>query len=315
MAVAARLEASSATGINGDQTDNSAEFAGAVYLFRFDGANWFQQAYIKASNTERWDYFGSGLWYNESIALSADGETLAVGAHGEDSNAIGIGGDQSDNSGHQSGAVYLFRFDGANWHQQAYVKASNAGEEDRFGNSVALSADGNALIVGAPYEDSGAIGIDADQTDNSALAAGAAYVFRYDGVDWYQQAFIKASNTEQNDRFARDIALSPEGDSLAVGAYLEDGSATGINGDQSDNSAENGGAVYLFRFGDGEWLQQAYVKAPNIDPMDHFGASLALSAYGETLVVGAPNEGSGANGIDGDQADNSAEESGAVYVY
>ena len=315
MAVAARLEASSATGINGDQTDNSAEFAGAVYLFRFDSANWFQQAYIKASNTERWDYFGSGLWYNESLALSEDGDTLAVGARGEDSNATGIDGDQSDNSGHQSGAVYLYRFDGGNWYQQAYVKASNAGQEDHFGNSVALSADGNALAVGAPYEDSGAVGIDGDQADSSAVAAGAVYLFRYDGADWYQQAFIKASNTEGNDRFARDVALSPGGDLLAVGAYLEDGSATGINGDQSDNSAENGGAVYLFRFSGGEWSQQAYVKAPTIDSMDHFGASLALSAYGESLEVGAHDEGIGASGNDGEQADNSAESAGAVYVY
>jgi hypothetical protein len=59
-----------------------------------------QQAYIKASNTDRWDEFGR-------VALS--GDTLAVGAQGEDSAATGIDGDQADNSAVDSGAVYLYQ--------------------------------------------------------------------------------------------------------------------------------------------------------------------------------------------------------------
>ena len=110
--------------------------------------------YVKASNTEMDDSFGY------SVALSGDGNTLAVGALKEDSNATGIGGKQADDSASGSGAVYVFVRDGAGaWSQQAYVKASNTGAYDEFGYSVALSGDGNTLAVGTRYEGSNATGI------------------------------------------------------------------------------------------------------------------------------------------------------------
>jgi len=150
LAVGAARESSNATGINGDQDNNLAYEAGAVYVFRFDGTIWSQQTYIKASNTEAGHTFGD--YFGENIALSDDGATLAVGAHGEDSNATGIDGDQSDNSAGWSGAAYVFRFDGEDWSQQAYVKASNGG--GHFGGSMALSDDGATLAVGAVLESS-----------------------------------------------------------------------------------------------------------------------------------------------------------------
>ena len=95
-------EDSNATGVNGNQADNSASDSGAVYVFTRSGSSWSQQAYVKASNTEANDNFGI------SVALSADGNTLAVGAYGEDSNATGINGNQADNSASSSGAVYVY---------------------------------------------------------------------------------------------------------------------------------------------------------------------------------------------------------------
>lgn len=59
--------------------------------------------------------------------------------------------------------------------QQAYLKASNTGEFDEFGNVVAIS--GNTLVVGAPYESINATGIDGDQNYDDAASSGAAYVF------------------------------------------------------------------------------------------------------------------------------------------
>src|SRR6185369_603680 len=91
-------------------------------------------AYLKASNTGASDLFGS------SVALSADGSTLAVGAYQEASAATGIGGNQTDNSAGSAGAVYVFTRSGTTWSQQAYLKASNTGAGDFFGSSVALSA-------------------------------------------------------------------------------------------------------------------------------------------------------------------------------
>src|SRR5204862_483895 len=150
---------------------DSAPKAGAAYVFTRTGATWSQQAYVKASNTGAGDRFGG-------VALSADGQTLAVGAYSEASAATGIGGNQTDNSAPNAGAAYVFARSGTTWHHQAYVKASNTGAMDGFGWSAALSADGAILVVGAYTESSAATGIGGNQSDNSALNAGAVYVFR-----------------------------------------------------------------------------------------------------------------------------------------
>lgn len=309
LAVSAPGESSSATGIDGDQSDNSAIESGAVYLFRFEGASWLQEAYIKASNTDSGDRFG------EAVALSADGQTLAVGAFGEDSNATGIDGNQTDNSAGGAGAVYLFRYDGTNWAQQSYLKASNTDSGDEFGWAVALSSNGKTLAVSAREENSGTIGINGGQDDETAEGSGAVYLFRNDDTAWSQQAYIKASNTDAFDTFGEAVALSANGQTLAVGALDEDSSATGIDGDQNDNSAGRAGAVYLFRLDGTDWIQAAYLKASNTEFSDLFGSAVALSADGNTLAVGAGLEFSGATGVGGDQNDNSAPWSGAVYVF
>jgi cysteine-rich repeat protein len=309
LAVGAVGESSAATGVGGDQANDSASFAGAVYVFTRSGVTWSQQAYIKASNTDAGDEFGF------SVALSADGTTLAVGAIAEGSAATGIGGKQTDNSADAAGAVYVFTRSGVAWSQQAYVKASNAGTGDQFGFSVALSSNGATLAVSAWDESSAAIGIGGNQADNTAPGAGAVYVFTRSGVAWSQQAYIKASNTDAGDQFGVSVALSADGTILAVGAWNEFSAATGIGGNQADNTAGFAGAVYVFTRSGATWTQQAYVKASNTNAGDEFGFSVALSADGTTLAVGALLESSAATGIGGNQADNSANGAGAVYVF
>ena len=168
LAVGASQERSSATGVNGSQSDNSARNSGAVYIFTRSGRTWSQQAYLKASNTGADDIFG------HSVSLS--GDTLAVGAIFEDSSATGVNGSQSDNSEGASGAVYVFTRNGTTWSQQAYLKASNTGAGDWFGYSVSLS--GDTLAVGAVGEDSSATDVNGDQKDNGATESGAVYVRR-----------------------------------------------------------------------------------------------------------------------------------------
>jgi hypothetical protein len=309
LAVGAYGEDSSATGIGGDEADNSAGASGAVYLFSNASGSWAQTAYLKASNTGAYDDFGY------SLALSADGATLAVGAPEEDSSATGIGGDEADNSANASGAVYLFSNSSGSWAQTAYVKASNTDAGDLFGRSVALTADGTTLAVGAPWEDSSATGFGGDEADNTATQSGAVYLFSNTSGSWAQSAYLKASNTDAGDWFGYHLALSADGATLAVGAYGEDSSATGINGDETDNTATNSGAVYLFSNTSGNWSQTAYLKASNTDAGDAFGYHLALLADGATLAVGAPWEDSSATGIGGNEADNTADYSGAVYLF
>ncbi|RLA06568.1 MAG: hypothetical protein DRQ51_09060, partial [Gammaproteobacteria bacterium] len=420
LAVGSDGEDSNATGINGDQTDNSAFSSGAVYIFTRTGLTWTQQAYIKASNTDAYDWFGS------SVAISADGNTLAVGARGEDSNATGINGDQGDNSASYAGAVYVFTRAGITWTQQAYIKASNTDAYDYFGGSVALNDDGNTLAVGAPYTNwtngsnhyydigwiyvfvrsdtswtqqyntrllnpqyrehdklgssvtlssdgntlaVGAIGDDSNGSiiNDSADNAGAVHVYIRSGTTWSYQAYIKASNAGTDDYFGYSVATSNDGNTLAIGAYKEshtsgavyvfirtdinweqqayikssnnsgyfgssvalnadgnilavgatgeDSNAKGINGNQSDNSASDAGAVYVFTRAGITWTQQNYIKASNTGAGDSFGLSMTLSSDGSTLAVGSDGEDSNATGINGDQTDNSASKSGAVYLY
>lgn len=103
-----------------------------------------------------------------------------VGALGESSSADGINGDQTNNAAGNTCAVYVLSRSldlDSTWSQQAYVKASNSAGSDQFGDAVSLSADGNALAVGAFGEDSSAVGINGDQTDNAAGGSGAVYLY------------------------------------------------------------------------------------------------------------------------------------------
>jgi len=219
--------------------------AGAVYVFNVDGDSWDQVGYLKASNAERGDSLGV------AVAISDDGKTVVATAQDEDGLNTGInnipGPDYQDDIRPTTGAVYAFVEDGNGyWSQQAYIKASNTGAGDVFGSRLALSADGNVLVAGAQFEDSAAQGVDGFQDDDSAAEAGAIYVFTRQGTTWAQEIYSKGSNTEMFDEFGSSIGISADGSLIAVGAYLEDSGATGVGGDQSDNSVPESGAVYLF---------------------------------------------------------------------
>jgi ketosteroid isomerase-like protein len=303
--VGAEGEQSLATGVDGDEDDNSSSLVGAAYLFeRDDMGVWAQRAYLKASNAGPGDEFGR--------SVDLDGERVIVGAWSENSDATGVDGDGGNDNLPGSGAAYVFTRDSAgDWVQEAYLKASNTDGLDEFGRAVAIS--GATAAVGARFEDSRATGIGGDDSDDSLASAGAVYVFDADDDgDWAQTAYVKASNTDAGDRFGQSLAL--DGDLLAVGAPEEDSDASGVNGDQQDDSLERAGAVYVFeRDADGGWSQTAYLKPSNPGFGDSFGSALTLS--GNVLAVAAPGENSAAVGLDGDGLDNSAADSGAVYVF
>lgn len=298
LAVSAPDESSNAIGIGGDQTDDSGDASGAVYLFSREASGWAQRAYIKASNTGPVDRFGAELAFSEG--------TLAVSAPFEDSAATGIDGDQANGPGGNHGAVYVFVQVEGVWRQQAYVKATNTGAVDLFGRGLALG--GDVLVVGAPGEDSAATGVDGNQTSNAASGSGAAYVYERSGSEWQPLAYLKASNTDAEDEFGHAVAMS--GDTLAVGAPGESsGDASGAN--QADNAAHESGAVYVFDRGAASYEQVAYLKASNADAEDRFGANLALA--GDTLVVSALGEAT--LGGDGNESNELRPDSGAVYVF
>jgi hypothetical protein len=417
MAVTAHWESSAATGVGGNQADNSIRQAGAVYVFTRTGSAWTQQAYVKASNTGKsgeGDNPGDGDQFGYSVALSGDGNTLAVGAIAEDSAAQqidppsrsvgGTGADTQDDSQQSAGAVYVFLRTAGVWSQQAYVKGSHLEAGDLFGFAVALSFDGSTLVASAfdergssrvingPHDNrangSGALyvfvrqggrwtqqayikgsrteatdqlgyavaisddgttiasgagdedcltpgvnppGCDSDSPPLGAanIWVGAAYVFVRSGTTWTEQAFIKANNARPYNSFGVKLALSGDGNTLAVASYLEDNGGRGIRPParqpflvvdyldpwrERQNQAVESGAVYLFTRTGTTWTPRAYVKGSNTDAGDEFGSAVALSGDGRIMAVGAHNE-DGAKGINGDQNDNSADDSGAVYMF
>ncbi len=180
--VGAYDESSNATSINNTDSwssyDNNHQDSGAAYVFKKDAdGDWSQDAYLKASNSEADDNFG------ESVAIS--GDVIVVGAYMEDSNATSVenidGTASDDDTNSASGAVYVFKKDAAgDWSQDAYLKASNNGNNDYFGFSVAIS--GDLIVVGANYEASNATSIEnMDNTasdDDTSNQNGAAYIFK-----------------------------------------------------------------------------------------------------------------------------------------
>jgi len=253
--------------------------------------------------------------YGARVALSADGQTMAVGSPYERSSAVGINGDPFNQDLPESGAVFVYVRQDDVWTLQAYIKAHSPDSGDQFGWALDLSASGDRLAVGAVGEGSRAVGVDGDATNNAAPFSGAAYVFsRVAGV-WTQDAYVKATNTETSDAFGCAVSLSSGGSTLAVGAYGESSAATEVQGDQSDNSKPSSGAVYILTSAGAGWTHQAYLKAPNSDLYDAFGFSLALSGDGNTLVVGAPYESSAATGVNHGMGDEDAPSAGSAYVF
>ena len=315
--VTALGEDSGATGINGDQSDSSGNGSGAAYVFVRDAnGSWTQQAYLKQSNTEARDNFG--------FSCAIDGDTLVIGARWEDSNARGANGDQSDNSSFHPGAAYVFVRSGTTWTQQAYLKASNTPPfDDGFDNGdsfgVAVAIDGDTIVVGAPYEDSGSRGVNGDGENNDVWDSGAAYVFTRNGTTWSQQAYLKQSNTGiTDDRGARDafgVTLAISGDTIAVGAPGEDSGSTGIDGEQFNNDAVSAGAVYVFTRSGATWSQQAYIKGDVAEASDTFGNVVKLD--GNTLAIAASHEDSNETGVNTPNAEinNASRNAGAVYIF
>ena len=322
MVVGAHDEDSGATGINGNQADNSAADSGAAYVFVSTNGS------IDPSFT---------TFSVRSVRLQADRRVrVRFHVHGSRfrGRAVVV-------------ATLLVFVRGVFVHGQArptvpvlpltqiaYIKASNAEAYDYFadgggnqghnGNSITISGDGNTMAVGAPYESGGSTGANGNQNDNSAYASGAVYLFVRQGNSWLQQAYIKASNIGQSDHFGASVALSRDGNTLAVAAPWESSAATGINANQNDNSLQQAGAVYVFTRTGSSWTQQAYIKASNTGRAgegdlpgdgDQFGYSVALSGDGGTVAVGAISEDSAAQQVNGDQRDDSQQSSGAVYVF
>lgn len=288
--------------------------SGAVYVYEFDPQTfvWTEHSILRPTELSAGDDFGA--------AVDIDGNTLVVGSPNEDSNAVGINGNQANNSSAARGAVFVYtRIDvseggtGA-WSLQAYVKADSVGGGDQFGSAVAIHQD--TLIVGAIREDSNATGVNGNGADNSITNAGAAYIFVRNGSTWSQQAYLKAHQVSSEDLFGSVVAI--HGNIAAVGAAQEDGSSRTIDG-AVDEVATNAGAVYVYVRDpiNNTWSFQSYLKPNNLDADDRFGSSISIDSdeISTSIIVGAVREDSISTVIDGDATNNTRSNAGAVYVF
>jgi hypothetical protein len=212
----------------------------AVYPLTID-PTFSQQQKLSASDGASLDNFG------DSVAIS--GETLVVGATGDD---IGANGNQ--------GSAYVFVRAGATWSEQQKLTASDGAAGDVFGGSVAIS--GETFVIAARSADTGA-----------NLSQGSAYVFVRTGSSWTQQQKLLAADGAASDQFGFSVAIS--GETIVVGASRS----------RIGPEIEAGSAYVFVRTGTA-WSQQQKLIASDAEDFDRFGSSVAIS--GETIVVGAP---------------------------
>lgn len=219
--------------------------AGSVYVFRYDGLAWPQEARLIADDPGQFDQFG------RSVAVSND--VAMVGAY------------LSDDFGLSSGSAYFFRYDEMemDWVQEQKITASDPAAGDEFGFSVAVS--GDTAVAGAPL------------ADDPAFRTGAAYVFRYNGVVWEQEQKLIDFGLRARDQFGFSVAVS--GGTAVVGAPVPD--VEPIN--------ERPGSAIAFRYnGNADtWLPGSLLTSLDSADGDEFGFSVAVS--GDTAMVGAPD--------------------------
>lgn len=272
-----------------------AYLANAAYIYRWNGENWQETKIIPAL------YGGE---YGVSVDIAADGTTILVGAHkpldpndpyvsvcswngtswtqtpvtasdpapfgygisvscSGDGNAFVVGS-RYDNG--TVGAAYIYRRNGNLW-DETKITASDGGE--LFGKSVAMSDDGETVIVGSHMKN---VGSDVDR--------GAAYVYRYDGDAWHEY-IITASDGMTNDQFGYSVDISSDGESVIIGAHLDDGATNA-----------NIGSAYLYQWNGSGWSE--IVKLYNAGGAigDRFGYCARISGDGSTLAISAPGDSS-----------------------
>lgn len=220
---------------------------GRVYVYTRSGTSWSQATDFDGSNTGSGDEFGS------NVAISKDGTTIAVTAPNEDTTAS------------NSGALYVFTGSGSSWSQQSGVlKSNSANQNDQLGgyygdydHQLDISNDGNTIIVG-------------EQNSHQGSNTGNAHIFVRSGTSWSRQATLASSDIETSDHFGYHVAISGDGDTVAIGAPRHN---------------SNEGAVYVFTRSGSSWSQQANIEGENSN--DYFGQAVSLNEKGTALVIGA----------------------------
>ncbi len=222
-------------GIIGAHFDDDNGFqSGSAYVFRRDGSAWIEEAKLLASDGAETDVFG---W-----SVSISGERIAVGAMDD------------DDKGYNTGSVYIFHREGSTWNEEAKLTGSDCQVWDNFGSSVFIR--GSQLIVGA-YQ---------IQTSGP----GTAYIYRFDGTNWIQEAKLIAHDGEIGDGFG--CSASIDDDRAVIGAFND------------DDKGERSGATYIFRQEGSNWVEEFKLVASDGEALDLYGYSVDIN--GDNAIIG-----------------------------
>ncbi|MCC7313301.1 MAG: VCBS repeat-containing protein [Planctomycetes bacterium] len=214
--------------------------AGSAYVFVRENGIWSQQAKLVAQDAAVLDQFG--------VLLSIDDDTAVVGSH-----LVNLP------QGADAGAAYVFERLNGVWAQTARLTASNAGANDRFGQSVVVS--GETIVVGAHNREIA-----------GQAGAGAVYVFNKQGGVWTETADLIASDAAADAHFGFAVGLS--GNVLMAGSVLD-----------SHTGGLVAGSAYAFLRSGNAWTEVTQLVASDASDGDEFGVSLAMS--GDRVLIGS----------------------------
>ncbi len=216
-----------------------------------------------------------------------------------DNDVLVVGAKDDDEGGSLAGAAYVYRFINDHWAQETKLIASDTEPFVLFGTSVAI--DDDVIVVGARrsnehLKDGGVV-----------VDIGAAYVFRFDGQDWVEEARLIASDFFIFDELGAAVAV--DGYRIIAGAHHEN---TACEGDPDPKILQNcrSGAAYVFDYDGKDWNETAKIVPSDPHTQVRFGSAIGLQ--GDVAVIGAWNEG---NTADVCPPNCATDGHGAAYVY
>lgn len=284
LSIGSYKENSSSLGVNSVANNNKA-LSGAVYVYSYTNSTWQQDAYIKPNYSYIFQLFGS------SSKLSADGNTLVVGAPGSELNFTGPLSNPLE-------AVYIFKKENDLWYQQDYINEHSIGENINFGESVEINHDGTKIFVGAPYSDH----INSDETVIKNTGLTFSYALNADD-QWEKVQTFSPTSLTRNYALGMSLSLSGNNEKLAVGSY---------------SSYDNKGEISLYNNINNQWGFHTSIKPSNPNTYNtlKFSQDMTLNFDGTLLVVGAPSQRGPLQGVNLPTDDSASNVSaGAAYVY
>ena len=233
--------------IGASEENNRVGSTGAAYFYRQTDGEWQRETRVELATRESFDRFG---W---SVAVS--GDIAVVGTNG---------------SGQDVAAIY--QYDGEAWVESTILSQTRDGI-NAFGRSVAIA--GDVALIGAPYS-----------TIDSLSSVGAAFIYRFNGSSWQEEAALFLPTSSRSAQFGLDVAI--DGDKAVVGV-------------PSPFDDQVMGSAHVYHYNGTAWILEAELTSSDDDTLNQFGNSVSLSD--NVIVVGAPFN------------DQIGEDSGSAYVF